>query len=401
MPGPVRSLTLGEARDHILKRCFAPCGADLIGLETEWLVVADDAATAHVPFSRLKTAAAKAQPLPAESAVTYEPGGQLELSGLPVATIGAACETMHTDVVAAESALSTDGLTLVGEGMDPSRPPRRVVHTPRYAAMEAYFDADGPDGRRMMSSTAALQVNVGLGDGDGCAEERWLLAHALGPTLVATFANSPLRAGRATGWKSARLATWWQIDPTRTAPIALGGGVAAWANYALNARVMFIRESTDRYAPLERPVSFTRWILDGHQLGHPTVDDLDYHLTTLFPPVRPRGWLEFRYLDALPDPWWRVAATVVAALLLDDAAKAAAFRATEGTEDLWLTAARWGLEHPALASAARESVEAALEAAGRVGADDESVAAVARYHDRYVARARCPADDRLLQGVAT
>jgi len=87
--------------------------------------------------------------------------------------------------------------------------------------------------------------------------------------------------------------------------------------------------------------------------------------------------------------------------LLDDAAKAAASRASEGTEDLWLAAARWGLEHPALASAAKESVEAALEAAERVGADEESVAAVASYLDRYVACGRCPADDRLLQGVST
>ncbi|MBV8160519.1 MAG: ergothioneine biosynthesis glutamate--cysteine ligase EgtA, partial [Acidimicrobiia bacterium] len=120
---------------------------------------------------------------------------------------------------------------------------------------------------------------------------------------------------------------------------------------------------------------------------------------TLFPPVRPRGWLELRYLDALPDPWWRVAATVVAALLLDDEAKAAAFRATEGTEGLWLAAARWGLEHPALAAAGVESVGAALGAAERVGADARSVAAVASYFERYVARGRCPADDRLLQGV--
>ena len=95
-----------------------------------------------------------------------------------------------------------------------------------------------------------------------------------------------------------------------------------------------------------------------------------------------------------------MAATVVAALLLDDSAKAAAFRATDGTEDLWLAAARWGLEHPALATAALESVEAALDAAPRIGADEESVAALASYLDRYVAQGRCPADDRLLQGVA-
>src|SRR5436305_44932 len=247
MPGPVRSLTLGEARDHVLKRCFAPCGADLIGLETEWLVVAGDDLTAHVPFARVQTVTARAQPLPAESVVTYEPGGQLELSGLPVATVGAASEAMHADMVAVEDVLRAEGLTLVGEGIDPGRAPHRVVDTPRYAAMEAYCDADGPDGKRMMSSTAGLQVNVGLGESEGTAQERWLLAHALGPTLVATFANSPVNAGRATGWKSARLATWWQIDPTRTAPAAVGGGVAAWASYALDARVMFIRETADRY----------------------------------------------------------------------------------------------------------------------------------------------------------
>src|SRR5436305_6064643 len=141
MPGPDRSLTLGEARDHVLKRCFAPCGADLIGLETEWLVVAGDDLTAHVPFSRIQTVTAKAQPLPAESVVTYEPGGQLELSGLPVPTVGAACEAMHADIGAVEHALDANGLTLVGEGIDPGRAPYRVVHTPRYAAMEAYFDA--------------------------------------------------------------------------------------------------------------------------------------------------------------------------------------------------------------------------------------------------------------------
>ncbi|MBV9285848.1 MAG: ergothioneine biosynthesis glutamate--cysteine ligase EgtA, partial [Acidimicrobiia bacterium] len=124
MPGPDRSLTLDEARDHVLRRCFAPSGVDLIGLETEWLVVAADDFRAHVPFARVQTATAKSQPLPAESVVTYEPGGQLELSGLPVATVGAACEAMHADVLAVERALEAEGLTLVGEGADPARLPR-------------------------------------------------------------------------------------------------------------------------------------------------------------------------------------------------------------------------------------------------------------------------------------
>jgi glutamate--cysteine ligase len=394
----VRQLTLAEARDHIQRRCFPATGADTVGLETEWLVVPDDDFTAPAPFPRLQAAIAMAEPLAAGSRVTYEPGGQLELSGPPEATVGEACIGMAADVASAERAIRPAHLSLLGEGCDPHRPSRRVLHTPRYAAMEAFFRADGIEGERMMASTASVQVNVGLGSA-GMANERWVLAHALGPTLVATFANSPMFARRATGWKSSRLATWWAIDPTRTAPVGVWGGLGACATYALDARVMFIRQSSTLYHPLHERMTFARWIVAGHELGHPTLDDLDYHMTTLFPPVRARGWLELRYLDALPDPWWRVASTVTATLLLDDEAAAAAFRATEGTEDLWLDAARWGLQHPALATAATECVTAAMEAAGRVGADTASQRAMATYYDRYVARGRCPADDRLLEGA--
>jgi glutamate--cysteine ligase len=396
VPGPVRQLTLGQARDHIQRRCFPASGADTVGLETEWLVVRDEDVTAPVPFARLQAAVALAEPLPSASRVTYEPGGQLELSGPPAPSVGEACAGMAADVAAAERALRPARLSLLGEGCDPHRPTRRVLHTPRYAAMEAFFRADGVEGERMMSSTASVQVNVGLG-GEGTANERWVLAHALGPTLVATFANSPMHARRATGWKSSRLATWWAIDPTRTAPVGVRGGVAACSTFALDARVMFIRQSSALYRPMQERLSFGRWIAEGHELGHPTIDDLDYHLTTLFPPVRARGWLELRYLDALPDPWWRVASTVAAALLLDDEAAAAAFRATEGTEDLWLDAARWGLQHPALATAATECMTAAMDTAERVGADRASRLAMASYYDRYVARGRCPADDSLFE----
>ncbi|MCU1451125.1 MAG: gshA [Acidimicrobiales bacterium] len=398
MPGPLRQLTLGQARDHIQRQCFPASGGDTVGLETEWLVVPDDDFTAPAPFPRLQAAVAMAEPFPSASRVTYEPGGQLELSGPPAPTVGEACIGMAVDVAAAERAIRPARLSLLGEGCDPHRAGRRVLHTPRYAAMEAFFRTDGVEGERMMSSTASVQVNVGLG-GEGTANERWVLAHALGPTLVATFANSPMYARRATGWKSSRLATWWAIDPTRTAPVGVSGGVGACSTFALDARVMFIRQSSALYHPMQERLSFGRWIVEGHELGHPTIEDLDYHLTTLFPPVRARGWLELRYLDALPDPWWRVASTVVATLLLDDEAAAAAFRATEGTEDLWLDAARWGLQHPALAAAATECVTAAMDAAERVGADRASRQAMASYYDRYVARGRCPADDRLFEGA--
>ena len=394
MPGSVRQLSLEEAREFIKGRSFHSPAPDLVGLETEWLVFFDGDAAAPAPFGRLCAAVQGAGRPPGGSAVTYEPGGQLELSGPPAHSVGVACQAMATDVAFARRVVAREGLALVGHGLDPFRSPQRVVDSPRYRAMEEFFAADGADGGRMMSCTAAVQVNVGMGR-PGASRARWARANVLGPALLAAFANSPAQDGRPTGWKSTRLATWWAIDPSRTAPVGPAGGATAWADYALAARVMFIREEERRYQALERPLSFKRWLRDGHELGHPTLDDLEYHLTTLFPPVRPRGWLEVRYLDALPDPWWRVAATVVATLLVDEGAGAAAELAVAGTEGLWQEAARAGLRHPGLAAAALGCFTAALEAGVRTGADPASLELTAEYCDRYVARGRCPADDHL------
>jgi glutamate--cysteine ligase len=382
VPGPHRQLTLRKARDHILDHSFAGDGPALVGLEAEWLSVATHDPTAPVPFDQLQPAVEGAGPLPGGSAVTWEPGGQLELSTPPAADVGGACAALAADLAAVRPLVEDAGVDLGGIGIDPVRPPHRVVDTPRYAAMEAFFAADGNHGRRMMCSTAALQVNVG-------ASHRWELAHAVGPALAAAFANSPVVDGTPTGSKSTRLATWWAIDPSRTAPAR-----SDWAEYALAARVMLVRDESG-FVPVCNPLPFAAWVEDGHDLGHPTVDDLDYHLTTLFPPVRARSWLEVRYLDAVPDPWWRAAATVVSALLIDDEAGAQAQRASAGTEDLWAEASRFGLDHEGLARAAAGCFDAALDAGSRVGADAASLEVTAEYADRFVARGRTPADDLL------
>src|SRR6185312_3758456 len=105
MPAPFRSLTLGEARDHIHQRCFADGGESLVGLETEWLVVAGDNPAVHVPFARLQSTMAGVEPLPCASRLTYEPGGQLELSGPPAPTVGESCRNMASDLAVAERVL--------------------------------------------------------------------------------------------------------------------------------------------------------------------------------------------------------------------------------------------------------------------------------------------------------
>jgi glutamate--cysteine ligase len=309
--------------------------------------------------------------------------------------VGDACEVAADDLAVARRGLRAGDVRLVGLGLDPVRPGRRVLDTPRYRAMQEYFDRLGDAGRSMMSRTAAIQVNVGAGSGENL-HRRWHLAHTLGPALAAAFANSPLDGGVPSGWRSSRLAVWLALDPGRTAPVDDGGHPAdAWGRYLLDARVMMIRAAPDRYVALDRDLTFRAWMRDGHELGYPSLDDLEYHLTTLFPPVRAKGWLELRMIDALPDPWWRVPVAVAAALLLDDETSVRAGRVGHGVAGLWTEAARHGLAFPALADGARACFALAMDALARVGADAETAALVAAYNDRYVSRGRCPADDRL------
>ncbi len=205
------------------------------------------------------------------------------------------------------------------------------------------------------------------------------------------------------------------MDPSRTGPVhgpILGTGTAGsapdpveeWLRYALGARVMMIRATPDRFVPIDGTLgsgllTFAAWLQRGHELGWPTLEDFEYHLTTLFPPVRPRGWFELRMLDALPDPWWRVAVAVTTALLEDADAGAAALEAVSappegtGVADHWRSAARHGLADPALCVAAQRVFPAALGAMRRLGVDVATVAAAEAFYERFVARGRCPADE--------
>ncbi len=284
MPSPTPTLGLHDARRRVAEQSFRPSFAGRVGVELEWLPVSLDGSTP----ARTPDVIASAGALPAGSALTLEPGGQVELSSLPLHDIDAACAALALDARVLSSHLERAGLGLLGLGLAPGRLPRRCVDTPRYAAMETYFNADGPAGRTMMCGTAAVQINLDAGHA-GDIEARWRRAHDLGPLLAATFANSPLANGGPSGWRSARLATWDAIDRGRAAPVGDHGDARrAWVQYALDAPVMLIR-TADRFIPILEPLTFREWVTRGHRLGSPTVDDLEYHLTTLFPPVRPRG----------------------------------------------------------------------------------------------------------------
>ena len=193
--------------------------------------------------------------LPSGALLTTEPGGQLEISSQPADSLADLVRATKTDLAALRAALRADGLEIAGIGLDPLRPPRRVLNLPRYAAMEAYFDSGGPWGRQMMCGTASVQVCLDAGDdsdGPGGYRWRWRLLHAVGPVLVAAFANSPLRDGKPTGWVSSRQQVWTRMDPGRTRPPRLDEDPRdAWSRYALDAGLMCVpgSDTVDWSAP--------------------------------------------------------------------------------------------------------------------------------------------------------
>jgi len=404
---PRTAVTEAEVEALVRGICFKTGPPRRLGVEVEWLV--HELRDPRLPVSpeRLEAVYAALRTVPLRSALTVEPGGQLELSSPPAASLMECVGTVSADLDAVRAVLRRDGLAIVGLGHDPWHTPRRFLRAPRYDAMEACLDRTGPAGRAMMCTSASVQVCLDAGyeePGPLGHVRRWWLAHQLGAVLVAAFANSPIAGGRPTGWLSTRQLRWAQIGTGRAGgPVLDADPRGAWARHVLDSPVMCVRRDD---GPWHVPdgLTFREWTRSPRP---PTRDDLDYHATTLFPPVRPRGHLELRMIDAQPgDDGWIVPLAVAAALFDDPEAAETAYRAVKPLAErahgmpaphnpLWRDAARVGLADPELREVAAACFAAALRALPRLGATTEVVDAVGAYRDRYVARGRCPADDSL------
>ncbi|GBQ02783.1 ergothioneine biosynthesis glutamate--cysteine ligase EgtA [Streptomyces spongiicola] len=413
--GGAPPLSEDDAEELLRCICFKTGPPRTVGVELEWLV--HDRHLPHLPVDedRLGRAFAGLRDLALGSALTFEPGGQLELSSPPAASLMECIDSTAADLAAVRTALGRSGLVLTGCGHDPWNPPRRLLREPRYDAMEACLDRTGPAGRSMMCSTASVQVCLDAGHeepGPLGLGRRWQLGHLLGAVLVAAFANSPAGAGGRTGWRSTRQALWADLDPARAlAPPSGATPRDAWAAHVLDTPVMCVRAAEGPW-PVPEGLAFRDWIRSGKPRP-PTRADLEYHLTTLFPPVRPRGHLELRMIDAQPgEAGWMVPLAVTAALFDDPQAAETAYRTVKPLAEtagplpaprnpLWVGAARHGLADPELHGAAVGCFAVALEALPRLGASKAVQDAVAAFHERHVLPGRCPADDFPLLGKET
>jgi glutamate--cysteine ligase len=384
-----------DAEGYVAMVCFKHGPPLLHGVELEWTVHhADDphrpldaahlskALGVHAPPTLVR--GSPQLPLGRGALVTVEPGGQVEISGPASASVPRLIEDTAADAAELTSLLLDAGLVPGDHGLDAFRPPHRVLTVSRYAAMERAFEQLGPHGPRMMCSTAGLQVCLDAGEADQTAL-RWQALHDFGPALVALFANSRRRTGSDTGWASARTeATFGTCAPFTEPPPLDGDPAETWARTAMEAPVLCLRRGDNWDAPAG--LTFGAWA-DGALPGdRPSYDDLDYHLSTLFPPVRPRGYLEVRYLDTQQGDGWIAPTLLLIALMSDPALVDQALAAAAPAAGRWFPAARDGLEDKLVLQAARELVDLGTGALSRTGVDQDLI-------DEVGNRLHCIVDD--------
>lgn len=386
-PAGAELASRAAAETYVGNACFAFRAPQLIGAELEWLTGygGGNGAVAERPSLELVAAAlgpyaprciapdSPARALPGGSKVTLEPGGQLELSSAPYADPERLCARLRSDARALRNMLEKRNIRLVSAAADTERRPRRVLRLPRYQAMEHYLAEIGPFGELMMCNTAATQVSVDAGADPAELGTRWRALYAIGPALVAAFARSPVLCGAPAGsWASQRMRTWLRLDNARTSPPVdqWPDPVAGYARWAVDAPLLCVRSpepvraKTGRACAWSPPrgATFADWLagtLDDEIGRRPHYGDLDYHLTTMFPPVRAAGHLEVRCLDTQPGDSWSVPVHVLDALMSTPAAVAEATAVAEPVAGCWLDAARNGLADPQLRLVTAELLDTA------------------------------------------
>ena len=315
------------------------------------------------------------------ASITLEPGGQLELSGAPLARSGETCAEFSAHLELVRRVSEPLGIVWLSLGMDPLHGIAEVPRMPkaRYDIMREYLPSRGELAMHMMHLTATVQANFDYGsEADMVAKCRMALGAT--PIVSAIFANSSLYEGKPSGFISRRLHIWKHTDPDRSGipPFVFeeGFGYRRWVEWALDVPMFFlVRDGRYRRA---RGMTFRRFMKDGFEGERATIGDFDRHLTTLFPDVRLKRILEVRGADAVPSGLICALPALWKGLFYDPEALAAAGALTAGwsqeeREAAMDSVARRGLAaqiagHPAL-PLARELVTIASEGLRRIGAE--------------------------------
>ncbi|NJM30204.1 MAG: glutamate--cysteine ligase, partial [Rhizobiales bacterium] len=244
--------------------------------------------------------------------VSLEPGGQFELSGAPLETVHDTCEEVHEHLVQVREVGDALGIGFLGLGASPSwtRGQTPVMPKGRYKIMAPYMDKVGRYGRDMMFRTCTVQVNLDFAS-EADMVQKLRVSLALQPIATALFANSPFLEGKPNGFLSFRSEVWTDTDNARAGmlPFVFENGMnfERYVDYALDVPMYFVmRDGQYVNCAGESFRAFLNGRLPQLQGELPTMKDWTDHLTTIFPEVRLKKYLEMRGADS--GPWRRLCA---------------------------------------------------------------------------------------------
>jgi glutamate--cysteine ligase len=348
------------------------------------------------------------------AAITLEPGAQLELSGSPFGSVHEVTNELEAHL-AELGALSRElGIVWLASGFHPLATQAELPWVPkgRYGIMREYFPAHGTRGIDMMRRTATVQVNLDYAD-EADAMRKLRVALRLSPIVTAMFANAPFREGRVVpGYRSVRAEVWLDVDADRTGllpPLTRPGcGFEHYVQWALDVPMFLFKRRGRIIANTGQTFrSFWHHGFQGHEA---TRADWEQHLTTLFPEVRLKGFLEMRGADSVPRRLSPALPALWVGLLYDpralDGAEAIADRlAIEDVDAVRASVAHLGLGAALRGTPVGEIAAALLDLAlgglARRARVDSNGADERRHLDalgRLLEHGRCPADE-VLDGI--
>ncbi len=285
--------------------------------------------------------------------VSLEPGGQLELSGAPLATIHQTCDEVNEHLREVHTIADEIGAGFIGLGAAPIWSHEQMPMMPkgRYRLMTDYMGRVGSHGTQMMYRTCTVQVNLDFAS-EADMVQKFRVALALQPVATALFANSPFFDGKVNGFKSWRSRIWRDLDAARTGmlPFAFedGMGFERYVDYALDVPMYFVYRDGKYIDALGQSFrDFMKGELPALPGEKPTLSDWADHLTTIFPEARLKKFIEMRGADG--GPWRRLCAlpALWVGLLYDQSALDAAWDLVKG----WDAETREGLRVAASVSA--------------------------------------------------
>ncbi len=244
--------------------------------------------------------------------ISLEPGGQLELSGAPLETIHQTCDEVHEHLAQVKEVAEELGVGMLGMGFHPKWKREDISWMPkgRYKIMREYMPKKGSMGIDMMLRTCTVQVNLDF-ESEADMVRKYRVSLALQPVATALFANSPFVEGKPTGYLSSRSHVWEDTDADRCGVMPFvfedGFGFERYVDYVLDVPMYFVyRDGEYLDASGQSFRDFLNGRLPALPGEIPTMSDWTDHMTTLFPEVRLKRFLEMRGADG--GPWRRLCA---------------------------------------------------------------------------------------------